>query len=68
MSCTAKMGRADDASAVLTTDFKVKGLDGLRVADLSVTPLVPNAHTVSIGYLIGETAAETLTRDYNLDA
>jgi choline dehydrogenase-like flavoprotein len=67
MSCTAMMGKSDDASAVLTTDFRVKGLEGLRVADLSVTPLLPNAHTVSIGYLIGESAAERIIQEYQLD-
>jgi choline dehydrogenase-like flavoprotein len=67
MSCTAMMGKPDDASAVVTTDFKVKGLESLRVADLSVTPFLPNAHTVSIGYLIGETAAERIIQEYGLD-
>lgn len=66
MSCTAMMGKPDDASAVVTTDFRVKGLEGLRVADLSITPFLPNAHTVSIAYLIGETAAEKITQEYEL--
>ena len=66
MSCTAMMGKVEDPSAVVTTDFKVKGFEGLRVADLSVTPFLPNAHTVSIGYFIGESAAERICQEYQL--
>lgn len=68
MSCTARMGKADDDSAVVTTDFRVKGLQGLRVADVSVTPFLPNCHTQSTAYLIGETASERLIAEYGLDS
>jgi choline dehydrogenase-like flavoprotein len=64
---TAKMGRKDDEMAVIDTNFKVRGMEGLRVADLSVTPRLPNCHTVSTGYLIGETAAERLIEEYGLN-
>lgn len=67
MSCTARMGKADDETAVVTTDFRVKGLQGLRVADLSVTPFLPNCHTQSTAYLIGETASERLIAEYGLN-
>ncbi|QDS72994.1 hypothetical protein FKW77_008946 [Venturia effusa] len=67
MSCTARMGRSDDDTAVVTTDFRVKGLQGLRVADVSVTPFLPNCHTQSTAYLIGETASERLIAEYGLD-
>lgn len=68
MCSTAIMGKADDKAAVVTPDLKVKGLENLRIADLSVTPFVPNAHTVSTGYLIGEAAAELLIGEYGLDS
>lgn len=68
MCSTAMMGKADSSTAVVTSDFKVKGFENLRIADLSVIPFVPNAHTVSTGYLIGETAAEKLIAEYGLDA
>jgi choline dehydrogenase-like flavoprotein len=67
MSCTAKMGTMDDEMAVVDTAFRVRGAEGLRVADLSVTPLLPNCHTVSTGYLIGNAAAERLIAEYGLD-
>jgi choline dehydrogenase-like flavoprotein len=66
-SCTAKMGRDDDEMAVVGTDFKVRGLEGLRIADMSVAPFLPNCHTVATAYYIGETAAEKLIEEYGLD-
>ncbi|KAF2099216.1 alcohol oxidase [Rhizodiscina lignyota] len=67
MSCTAKMGRADDEMSCVDTDFMVRGLEGLRVADMSVTPFVFNCHVQSVAYTIGETAAERLIAEYALD-
>jgi choline dehydrogenase-like flavoprotein len=67
MSCSAKMGKPNDPTAVLTTDFKVKGFAGLRVVDLSAIPFVPNAHTVSTAYLVGETGAEFLSEEHSLN-
>lgn len=68
MSCTCRMGKASDEAAVVTTDFKVKGLEGLRIVDMSVAPLLPNCHTVSTAYLIGETAAERMIAELDLDS
>lgn len=67
LSCTVKMGKADDPEACVTTDFRVKGVEGLRVVDLSVTPFVPKAHPQSVAYFIGETAAEKMIADYGLN-
>jgi choline dehydrogenase-like flavoprotein len=36
---TVKMGKSDDEGACVDTRFKVFGIDGLRVADLSVCPV-----------------------------
>ena len=66
MSCTAKMGRDDDPKAVVDKRFRVRGLEGLRVADMSVTPFAPNCHTVAVAYQIGEMAAERLIEEYGL--
>ena len=34
-------GDHDDPQACVDTDFRVRGLDGLRVVDMSVAPLLP---------------------------
>jgi 5-(hydroxymethyl)furfural/furfural oxidase len=44
-SCTCRMGRADDPMAVVDTQGRVKGVQGLRVVDASVFPVVPCANT-----------------------
>jgi choline dehydrogenase-like flavoprotein len=67
MSCTAKMGREDDELAVVDTHFRVKHLVGLRVADMSVTPFLPNCHTMAVAYQIGEMCVERLVEEYDLN-
>src|ERR1700716_4126374 len=44
-SCTCRMGRSDDPMAVVDTQGRVKGVQGLRVVDASVFPVVPCANT-----------------------
>ncbi|KAF2083900.1 GMC oxidoreductase [Saccharata proteae CBS 121410] len=66
MSCTAKMGKEGDESAVVDSRFRVMGLEGLRVVDASVLPFVPNCHIVSVVYMIGAAAAEKLIVEYDL--
>ena len=39
--CTAKIGAASDTSAVLDSNFKVRGVTGLRVVDASAFPKIP---------------------------
>ena len=63
---TCKMGKDDDEKAVVNKDFKVKGVKGLRVADVSICPVLPNNHTQSTAYLIGETIAEKMVAEYGL--
>ena len=43
--CTARLGRAGDAAAVADADGRVRGVDGLRVADASAFPTIPRANT-----------------------
>ena len=45
---TCKMGRDDDPLAVLTPDLKVRGVEGLRVFDVSMMPtLISNAFSAT---------------------
>ncbi|EER45194.1 glucose-methanol-choline oxidoreductase [Histoplasma capsulatum H143] len=66
MICTAKMGRAGDADAVVDCDYCVIGIDGLRVADMSVIPVLVSRHIQAAAYVIGDTCAEKLIKEYNL--
>ncbi|KAI9795241.1 MAG: hypothetical protein M1835_006137 [Candelina submexicana] len=67
MCSTIKMGKPDEAGTCVDKDFRVVGLENLRVVDMSIVPLIPNAHTQSTAYLIGETAAEKLINEYSLE-
>lgn len=55
---TCRMGT--DAASVVTPDLKVRGLDGLRVADASVMPTIIRGHTHAPAVVIGEKAADLL--------
>lgn len=56
---TCSMG-ADD-SDVVDAELRVRGVDGLRVADASVMPTIVNANTQAITMVIGKRAADFLT-------
>jgi choline dehydrogenase len=53
---TARMGREGDARAVVTPDLKVKGVEGLRVADASVMPTIVSGNTNSTTLVIADKA------------
>ncbi|MET4804326.1 GMC oxidoreductase [Bradyrhizobium sp. LB11.1] len=44
-SCSCRMGRGDDPMAVVDAQGRVKGIQGLRVVDASIFPVVPCANT-----------------------
>jgi len=44
-SCSCRMGGADDPMAVVDSQGRVKGIQGLRVVDASIFPVVPCANT-----------------------
>lgn len=44
-SCTCRMGAEDDPMAVTDTEGRVRGVEGLRVCDASIFPVVPRANT-----------------------
>ncbi|KAJ2968224.1 hypothetical protein NQ176_g9286 [Zarea fungicola] len=64
-SCTVRMGKSDQDSCV-DKNFKVHGLEGLRVADASVFPFLPSGHTQVPAYLVGQVAFEKLQSEYKL--
>jgi choline dehydrogenase-like flavoprotein len=53
-SCTCPIGE------VLTSDFRVRGAQGLRVVDASVFPRIPGFFIVCAVYMIAEKAAEVI--------
>jgi choline dehydrogenase-like flavoprotein len=54
---TCRMGRREDADAVVDSDLRVIGYDGLRVVDASVMPLLPTAAPMLTCAVIGAHAA-----------
>jgi choline dehydrogenase len=45
---------------VVDPELRVRGVDGLRVADASVIPSLISGHTIAPSVLIGERAAELI--------
>ena len=57
---TAKIGTANDPLAVLDPGLRLRGLEGLWVADASVMPTIPQGNTNATCIMIGERAAELI--------
>ncbi|MGO4916265.1 choline dehydrogenase [Pseudogemmobacter sp. W21_MBD1_M6] len=55
---TARMGRRDDAGAVVDPETRVIGVDGLRLADSSIFPQIPNGNLNGPSIMVGEKAAD----------
>ncbi len=57
---TCKMGPADDAMAVVDNKLRVHGVDGLRIADASIMPIITSGNTNSPTLMIAEKAADMI--------
>jgi choline dehydrogenase len=63
---TCKMGV--DSMAVVDPELRVRGIDGLRVADASVMPTVVSGNTNAATIMIGERAADFARQNIRLAA
>ncbi|MFD9096922.1 GMC family oxidoreductase [Streptomyces collinus] len=59
-SCTCRMGRAEDPSAVVDSDFRVRGVGRLRIVDASVFPRIPGFFVAAPIYMISEKASDVI--------
>lgn len=62
-SCTVAMGPASDPRAPVDERLRVRGIDGLRVADGSVMPFLVAVNPCITTMMIGEKAADVLRED-----
>jgi 5-(hydroxymethyl)furfural/furfural oxidase len=63
VSGTCRMGRSDDAAAVVDNSGRVRGITGLRVVDASIMPAVPRANTNIPVIMLAEKVADAILRE-----
>ena len=59
-SCTCRMGAIEDATAVLDSACRVKGVESLRVVDSSVFPEITNGNLNAPTIMLAERAADMI--------
>jgi choline dehydrogenase len=59
-SCSCKMGSADDSMAVVDGQGRVHGLEGLRVIDASIMPLITTGNLNAPTIMIAEKIADQI--------
>ncbi|KAF5364408.1 hypothetical protein D9758_010695 [Tetrapyrgos nigripes] len=63
---TASMSPKDADWGVVDPDLKLKGAQGVRIADASVLPFVPAAHTQASVYIVAERASHLIKNTWDL--
>ncbi|PDS73522.1 GMC family oxidoreductase [Rhizobium phaseoli] len=63
-SGSLRMGPATDSMSVVDGRLRVRGVDGLRVIDCSITPFIPSGNTNAPAMAIGSKAASMIAADY----
>ena len=63
-SCSCRMGADDDPMAVTDSAGRVRGLDGLRVVDASIFPVVPCANTNFPVLMTAEKVADAILQGH----
>ncbi|KAE8395053.1 hypothetical protein BDV23DRAFT_169069 [Aspergillus alliaceus] len=62
-ACTCKMGMSNDSMAVVDSQARVFGVEGLRVVDASAFPLLPPGHPQSVVYMLAEKISDVMLSD-----
>jgi choline dehydrogenase-like flavoprotein len=60
---TCKMAPDSDLMGVVDSCLRVRNVEGLRVADLSIMPILNSGHTQAPAYAIGEKVAHMVLQD-----
>lgn len=63
-SGTCRMGQPDDPAAVISPSLRVRNIDGLRVCDASIFPVVTSGNTNAPTVMVAEKGADIIKRDH----
>ena len=67
-SCSCKMGASDDDMAVVDSECRVRGVNGLRVVDSSIFPSIPNGNLNAPTIMVAERGAALIRGESMLES